>query len=150
MVSNSIRDVGFARPAFDLSVERGAPRLPGKEDTMDVKVLEAYPCEIVVEPAGCSRPVGSPNFPIVRRWSMSRRRIPNVSPWPPSPVPPVATDLELEEGRGISCIECAIEFDNDPDADEAYCPWCGARNPEFLEPLLWLELRAREALRGVA
>jgi hypothetical protein len=79
---------------------------------------------------------------------MPRRRTPIMSPRPPSP--PVATDLEPEEGHGTSCIQCAIEFDNDPDADEAYCPWCGARNPEFLEPLMWLELRAREALRGGA
>jgi hypothetical protein len=46
--------------------------------------------------------------------------------------------------RSAKCIECAIEFDNAPDLEEAYCPWCGARNPECVEWVAWEELRATE------
>jgi hypothetical protein len=35
----------------------------------------------------------------------------------------------------VQCVECAIEYDNEPDVEEAYCPWCGARDPECVE---WL------------
>jgi hypothetical protein len=44
---------------------------------------------------------------------------------------------------GILCPECGLEYDNG-DLDEAYCPWCDARNPEGLEALVWAELRALE------
>ncbi|HYT29900.1 MAG TPA: hypothetical protein VEN82_03920 [Actinomycetota bacterium] len=45
---------------------------------------------------------------------------------------------------GILCPECGLEYDNDVEIDEAHCPWCGARNPDQMEWLVWLELRAAE------
>jgi hypothetical protein len=32
--------------------------------------------------------------------------------------------------------------DDDPDA--THCPWCGARNPEPLQTVVWAELEAME------
>jgi hypothetical protein len=44
----------------------------------------------------------------------------------------------------VQCVECAIEYDNEPDVEEAYCPWCGALSPECVEWLTWAELQAAE------
>ena len=44
----------------------------------------------------------------------------------------------------VGCIECALEYDNEPDLEEAYCPNCGARNPECVEWVALAELQAAE------
>ncbi len=44
----------------------------------------------------------------------------------------------------VQCIECALEYDNEPDVEEAYCPNCGARNPECIEWVALAELQAAE------
>jgi hypothetical protein len=46
--------------------------------------------------------------------------------------------------RDTRCIECFFDYDNEPDLDEAYCPWCGARNPECVAWVVWAELQAAE------
>ena len=48
--------------------------------------------------------------------------------------------------EGIRCPECGIEFDNEPDMDESYCPWCGAMNPDLAEWLAWEGLLAEAGL----
>ena len=58
-------------------------------------------------------------------------------------------DLILHSGRidlegPKTCPECMIPVD-DADPDDGYCPWCGARNPEPLQELVWAEFRAVEA-----
>jgi hypothetical protein len=55
---------------------------------------------------------------------------------------PVASGSDVR--LPVECIECGIEYDNDPDVEEAYCPWCGARNPECVEWVAWVELQAAE------
>jgi hypothetical protein len=45
-------------------------------------------------------------------------------------------------GRGVRCFECAIQFDEDPETYEPYCPWCGARNPACVQMVAWAEFQA--------
>ena len=42
-----------------------------------------------------------------------------------------------------SCPECMLPVDDD-DPDATHCPWCGARNPEPLQTVVWAELEAME------
>ncbi len=42
-----------------------------------------------------------------------------------------------------SCPECQIPFDHQ-DLEDPYCPWCGTRNPEAVQDLVWAEIRALE------
>jgi len=44
------------------------------------------------------------------------------------------------------CVECGLIGASDE--DEAYCPWCGSRDPEPFELLAWAELRAVEEARA--
>jgi hypothetical protein len=44
-----------------------------------------------------------------------------------------------------NCHECRIPFDDDAQsAEDAHCPWCGARKPEHLQELVWAELTTIE------
>jgi hypothetical protein len=56
----------------------------------------------------------------------------------PSPEP-----WEPEGREAGTCPECSIPYD-EPDADDATCPWCGARRPDPLQAVVWAELRAME------
>jgi hypothetical protein len=45
---------------------------------------------------------------------------------------------------GAQCVECRIDYDDLPEDEGAFCPWCGARNPDCSEQLVWAELTAAE------
>jgi hypothetical protein len=50
----------------------------------------------------------------------------------------------LDRREPETCPECMIPLD-EAGPDDAHCPWCGARNAEPLQELVWAELRAVEA-----
>jgi len=56
----------------------------------------------------------------------------------PSPEP-----WDFDSGDATTCPECSIPYD-ETDAEDATCPWCGARRPDPLQALVWAELRAME------
>jgi hypothetical protein len=53
-----------------------------------------------------------------------------------------AFEAEVARPSGLTyrCPECNILTD----ADDAFCRWCDARNPEMLEAITWAELRLKE------
>jgi hypothetical protein len=59
------------------------------------------------------------------------------------PVPEDVWSFDLQDPT--NCPECRIPFDDDADsADDALCPWCGARRPGQLQELMWAEIKAME------
>ena len=52
----------------------------------------------------------------------------------------VEAEADRPEGLTYRCPECSLLTD----ADDAFCAWCDARNPEMFEAIAWAELRLQE------
>jgi hypothetical protein len=57
---------------------------------------------------------------------------------------------EVAAVGGAECVECRIDYDDLPEDEGAFCPWCGARNPDCWEQLMWAELTAAEQAGALA